>query len=276
MHYNENLNFSLNNIRVQYLTGSYTKCMDIWRFNNVTPAYNKFYYIVDGECYIKIDNKEYYATKGQMFLLPFNSTQTYYHFSKHYVSKHWVHCTFSTGDRDLTELLDLPHYIEIDAPKRIKDLFIKINELANDKKVQSKLLQKAYLLELFSYYIEKASTQDYNSYRDNRISIVLEYIEENLSKEITVTELSELLHFHPNYFINYFRTMTNQTPIDYINNARIDKAKRLLLDDNITIKEVADQVGFNNSYYFSRIFKKKTGMSPRDYRVIAYAKPEDF
>ena len=78
---------------VEFMTGAYTQCWQSWRYDNVTPAYNKLYYVVDGEFYLKINDAEYQAQAGQMFLLPYNSTQTYYHFSSHLATKYWVHFT---------------------------------------------------------------------------------------------------------------------------------------------------------------------------------------
>ena len=78
---------------VEFMTGAYTQCWQSWRYDNVTPAYNKLYYVVDGEFYLKINDAEYQAQAGQMFLLPYNSTQTYYHFSSHLATKYCVHFT---------------------------------------------------------------------------------------------------------------------------------------------------------------------------------------
>ena len=100
---------------VEFMTGAYTQCWQSWRYDNVTPAYNKLYYVVDGEFYLKINDAEYQAQAGQMFLLPYNSTQTYYHFSSHLATKYWVHFTAPCKDRDLLELISLPHFINVNS-----------------------------------------------------------------------------------------------------------------------------------------------------------------
>ena len=264
----------LDNLNVQYFTGDYTKCWDIWRYENVKPGYNKFYYIVDGECYIKIDDKEYVASKGMLFLLPYNSTQTYHHISENYVTKYWFHFTLSCNDKDLLELITLPHYIDVQEPKKVRDLFTKIINLDEETTIQAKLMQKSYIMQLFAYYYEHASNKQDRIFKDDKIATILSYIENNLNQDLNVPDLSNILHLHPNYFIHYFKNMVGKPPMEYINNLRIERAKKLLQSENISIGDIAVQIGFTSSYYFSRIFKKKTGFTPSDYRLIAHAKPK--
>ena len=54
--------------------------------------------------------------------------------------------------------------------------------------------------------------------------------------------------------------------IEYVNQQKIEEAKRLLRESTLKLYEISDMLGFNNSFYFSRVFKKVTGMTPKDYR----------
>ncbi|NCU25870.1 AraC family transcriptional regulator [Candidatus Nomurabacteria bacterium] len=90
---------------------------------------------------------------------------------------------------------------------------------------------------------------------------------------MTVNDLSALLHFHPNYVISFFKEAIGIPPIEYINSLRIEMSKKLLEADEMQIKQVAASVGFKTSYYFSRIFRQKTGLSPSEYRLISQANP---
>ena len=114
----DNIIFSqqLENIQLEYLTGDFARCWRSWGSTNITPSYNKFYYIMGGECYIKIDDCEYTAKKGQLFLLPCNSTQTYHHISDNCISKYWLHFTTMCNNKDLLEQITLPHYIDVKDP----------------------------------------------------------------------------------------------------------------------------------------------------------------
>lgn len=61
--------------------------------------------------------------------------------------------------------------------------------------------------------------------------------------------------------------------MEYISNLRIEHAQRMLQSNDLAIQEIAVKIGFKSSYYFSRIFKKKTGFTPSDYRLTSSSKP---
>lgn len=273
----DNIVFSqqLENIQLEYLTGDYAKCWRSWGSTNITPSYNKFYYITGGEAYIKIDDCEYIARKGMLFLLPTNSTQTYHHISDNCVTKYWLHFTAMCNNKDLMEQITLPHYIMVKDPDYVADLFKSI--ISNNHLTLHEILRrKAYILQLLAYYAEHSSITRENIFKDTKLSGILSYIEENLNKDITVAELCELSHLHPNYFIRYFKEKTGHPPIEFINNLRINRAKKMLQTQNDSIQSIAYSVGFESSNYFSRLFKKKTGFSPSEYRYIAKARPDSY
>lgn len=125
------------------------------------------------------------------------------------------------------------------------------------------------MLKLLSYYLEAANfTKPIINY-DNNIAFILSYIEENFQNPLTVEELSNICHFHPNYFIRWFKSKTGLTPIAYINNRRIKAAQKLLLEEKNSISDISYKVGFSNLQYFSRLFKKQTGFFPKEYRGTA-------
>ena len=72
----------------------------------------------------------------------------------------------------------------------------------------------------------------------------------------------------PNYFCRFFKKVTGLTFTQYLLNIRIDKAKELILKNNMPITDIAFTVGFENLGYFYRSFKKYTKHSPKEYREI--------
>ena len=92
------------------------------------------------------------------------------------------------------------------------------------------------------------------------------YIEENLTKEITLEELSELVYFNKTYFVKRFKILWGTTPMRFVTKTRIEAARKLLSASSHSISEIAELCGFKSIHYFSRTFKKETGISPLDYR----------
>ncbi len=96
---------------------------------------------------------------------------------------------------------------------------------------------------------------------------VCRYARENIQREITVADIAAHLHLHPNYLLRLFKEQTGEAVIELLIRTRIERAMELLrTDPQVKIYEVAEAVGYDSVSHFSRIFKRKTGMSPKDYQ----------
>jgi YesN/AraC family two-component response regulator len=99
------------------------------------------------------------------------------------------------------------------------------------------------------------------------LNSVLKYIEQHLHENITIQQLADIVHFHPNYLIRQFHERVGSSPIQYIQRLKMDAAKTWLTATDDAISDIAGKVGME-LYYFSRIFKKQTGLSPTEYRQM--------
>ena len=127
-------------------------------------------------------------------------------------------------------------------------------------------LEKLFYLLLKNVFIRKTDLEKNKQEAVDNIKIVIDYIQENYQNAITIGELAALLHFSEPYFMRFFKKHTGTTCVDYINDFRMNKATELLTTSNISIMEVAMQVGMHNISYFNRMFKKKYQMTPKEYR----------
>ncbi|MFC6232181.1 helix-turn-helix domain-containing protein [Paenibacillus allorhizosphaerae] len=96
---------------------------------------------------------------------------------------------------------------------------------------------------------------------------IVQYLRANFSASITLERLSRQFGFNPNYLIKFFYDKTGMTPIQFLQEIRLEKARELLEFTSLTISEVAEKVGWTMPY-FSKIFKKRSGMSPSQYREL--------
>jgi two-component system, response regulator YesN len=92
------------------------------------------------------------------------------------------------------------------------------------------------------------------------------YIRDNFTEEMSLEEVAEHVHLNPHYFSKVFKQQTGETFIDFVTRLRINKAKELILDMKLSLKEVCYIVGYKDPNYFSRVFKKVTGVTPTEYR----------
>jgi AraC-like DNA-binding protein len=91
----------------------------------------------------------------------------------------------------------------------------------------------------------------------------------NIRSTITLQDLAGIVHLHPNYFIQYFRKRLNVSPIEHLNILRLEKAAQLLIRyPECTVAEIAMEVGFRDYRYFSRIFRKRYGITPSAYKKL--------
>lgn len=99
-----------------------------------------------------------------------------------------------------------------------------------------------------------------------KITAAKEYIDNNPGMWFTLEDLANYTGLSRTFFCRIFKDIVGSTPVDYINTQKINAAKRLLIETNCSIKEVAYELGFENDTYFYSMFKGKTGLTPLDYR----------
>lgn len=100
----------------------------------------------------------------------------------------------------------------------------------------------------------------------NMLGRAMAYMRERFGEELSLEDVAEHVHLNPYYFSKVFKQQTGETFIDYVTRLRIDKAKELMKDGELSMKEVCYSVGYKDPNYFSRVFKKVTGVTPSEYR----------
>ena len=97
---------------------------------------------------------------------------------------------------------------------------------------------------------------------------IIAYIQEDISRKITLEDIGNLTFFSPIYCDTVFKKEVGRSIVDYVLDRRVDEAKRLLLEGDLPLAEIAEAVGFADYNYFSRVFKKRAGYSPTAYRRL--------
>ena len=148
-----------------------------------------------------------------------------------------------------------------------------VEQLCNalsSKKTGYEFMVQGYLYHLLGTIInehlyEEKQQDNVSSERLASVKSVLAYISDNYQNNISLENLSRIAGMNPKYFCRYFRSMTERTPIDYLNYYRIECACEMLSTKDIPIKEVAISCGFNDESYFIRTFHKYKGITPRQF-----------
>lgn len=128
-----------------------------------------------------------------------------------------------------------------------------------------KKLANGTLLLLLAY-ISDIVCKNYSFKIPKPISEVITYINMNYNKQFTIEYLAEKAGYSQSRFTHLFKEITNMTPLSYRNDVRLTNACELLTGTNHSIGNIALSCGFEDPLYFCRIFKKKYGISPSEYR----------
>ncbi|CAM3223394.1 response regulator [Paenibacillus lupini] len=123
------------------------------------------------------------------------------------------------------------------------------------------------------YYLKQVSDQLFqvksSEKKENTSSVIgniCEYINEHLSEDLSLVRLAEINYFNPSYLSRFFKQECGVNLSEFIDNCRVRRAKELLKEDDLKVREVAALVGYEAAHSFTRFFKKATGMTPQEYR----------
>lgn len=131
--------------------------------------------------------------------------------------------------------------------------------------------EEVYIMQSAFYQIIALHIQDMKEADESYSNIaqsVMDFINENYYQKIKINELAKKYNYTRNYLYTLFKSEYGVSPQEYIVTLRIEKAKQLLLDEtkSLLVSEVASAVGFNDCLYFSRLFHKRTGLSPTEFK----------
>lgn len=257
------------NLQVEVTLAGFNTVGNEWKDIDYIPEYNKLYYIVDGEGWLKIRDKEYEPKPGQLFLMPQGIKQSYSSTTENTFLKYWCHFTASVGDMNIFDILEVPDFIEIEKKNHLEECFKELVKYYNSPEVFSVFKVKSSILQLISFYLEHSAIENIKVTKSETITSInnaIDYIDKNYFKSISIKELAGIAHLNPQYFIRIFKKNLGISPIQYLNKRRIEEAKRMLTTTNFTLTEISDKLGYNNLYYLSKRFKQSTGLTPTEYK----------
>ncbi|OPA78760.1 hypothetical protein BVG16_10695 [Paenibacillus selenitireducens] len=259
----------LANVQLDLSIAAYTKVPEDWHDTNYIPEFNKLYYIVEGEGFVQVGEERHVSQPGQLILLPAGTLQSYGTIpDAPTFGKYWCHFSAKVGNQHLFDLLRTPLFVNVDEDDELRKQFDRLIRFQYAEGLSAAFRVRSALLEIISMFLDQSPRIQVNTSKSpsfEKMSRVIRHIEDHLSSTFSIEELARIVHLQPNYFIQTFKQVTGQSPIQYINRLRLEKAAQLLNFTNLGITEIAETVGIELSY-FSRMFKEYTGYSPSAYR----------
>lgn len=182
-------------------------------------------------------------------------------------SHSWIHCSGSSIEATLTTSdLRFAEPIPLN-DSEVTDRHLRTikNEIGGHAQPDSLILQSIFII--WVQELQRASNPGRGEHRvPQRLAAVRTFIEENVHRPLTLKQMADCAHLSVSHFSGEFRRGFGLSPIEYVLRFRMQQALHFLRDLNLSVAEVAERVGFNDAFYFSKQFKKRCGVSPLTYR----------
>ncbi len=242
--------------------------------NNRPFGYPYFQWIqtVQGTGKVRIDNQETLMGSSTGMLLFPEVSHEYFSASE----KPWIVSWITFGGFQLTRFLKTLGFStsgvfslqeEAILQGMIQEALEIIQSSSTMKGLDSSALIYRFLVNLYKYAHGVGAVS--SDLQHTRLHPVVTYIEKNYHQDISIEDLSEILDVSPQHFCLLFKRTLQTRPFEYLNSFRINKSKQLLVQDpEMKINEIARAVGYSNESYFSSLFKRKEGLSPRQFRRL--------
>lgn len=219
-------------------------------------------YVIDGKYDIYLDND---STSLQPYNLFFYSPNCIHGSSYYGQSNHHGHVVWF--EAEYNKNIEPRCFISRDSSNTMHWLFNQIIVEAKNHDIGSDLIINN-LIATILLYTKRIAYSSRSSSMNELIHDAVAYIDINYAAPLNVTQLAEMVNVSKPYFHKMFRSQIGITPLQYLNNVRIQHAKKLLLSSGMSIEEVSTTVGIEDPLYFSRLFKKETGYAPRDWKKM--------
>jgi AraC family transcriptional regulator len=144
------------------------------------------------------------------------------------------------------------------------------SELASDKPNRAYIdaLKRCLVVTLVRHYAiaQDLSLEETEEVSPNHLSRAIDYIHENLARDLSLDEIAAVAQISPSYFSRLFKQEIGMTPNQYVAFCRVEAAKRLLKEPDVRVADVAERVGITSQSYFNKVFRIHTGKTPKVYR----------
>jgi len=231
-------------------------------------------YITEGEGIFSCGDTTYRASPGSILLVLPGIKHMYRPLLETGWHEHWVGFKGTYFSRLLEEGRFSPDHVffETGLHNSILSFFNQIFDEVRNQRPLYQLKTCALILSLVAEVLTRERRKEQPNYYEKIVAKAKYLMESNVYSAINLSHISEQLGVSTSRLNEIFKTYTSMTPYQYFIQIKIHKAESLLEQGDIPVKEAAFKMGFEDQYYFSRLFKNKTGFSPSDWKKFVSGK----
>ncbi len=286
---------AIKSLRLSLLHMGFIQLDSRWQYDQVISPFSRLYLITDGEGWVWHNGQKFTLKPGHLYLIP-SFTYSRYHCDQ-FLEQYYI--SFFDEMREGLSIYDLKSMrYEVEAqpldyslmarllaqnpgrtiqqpnPKEYDNRpeVLSFNQPRPNQSMSQFVETNGILLQLFSRFLGVENEDDQQRAKGlHQLASVLQYIDGHLHDKLTVEQLAAKVHLHVDYFSRLFLSIVGVRPIDYIINKRLERAQLLIMTSPMALKEIAESVGIPSIYYFSRLFKRRFGIPPGQYRETAWS-----
>ncbi len=255
-----------------YLTIEYMnhrRCTPQWTIKYDKIRFVDLTYVVRGKATYFINGQAHSVGAGDLICIPYGSEREAYCDANDLIESYCLNIElfdYNTRER-VTLPFDLVTHIGMHS-----QIIVLMDELYAAwlmRESRYDLQSMGYAYVILSKFMSIVQTGGGNQPTDQRVQTVTEYIVKHSAEPLNVTMLADLVGLHPNYLSSLFRKCCGCTICQYILRIRVNRAESMLLEETLSVGEIATRCGFSNVYYFSRAFKRVKGVSSSSLKKLA-------
>jgi len=213
----------------------------------------------------KVDGNDYTMRKGDVYLIPPNAILSQHHCPTDPFTGMIVNFHFGQSASPLETILGRGPYLGNDEDGSLHGKFLTLIHAIQKHNLSSNMLAQGLLLQIIYQFAHNRPELEATALSTSKVNVkmvqICNYMKENYRQAIRLDTLSALTGLSRNYIIRQFRKCYGSTPADYLAMIRIEKAKQLATQTDLSITEIANLVGYADLHSFSRMFKKRMQMS---------------
>jgi AraC-like DNA-binding protein/mannose-6-phosphate isomerase-like protein (cupin superfamily) len=221
----------------------------------------------EGEAYLNIEDQPCRVKGGDLVLIPAGAAHRYTAAPDNPWTIHWVHYTGPLA-ADFQQHMGFGNGVHVQHIGRQPRLLVDFNGLLSVQQTGFRtpgLVHVANRLRQLLAGVPLSLDQAAQS-RQPDLEVIHNFMREHLQERITLEQLAELTGLSPAHFATRYRASTGVSPIQHFLHLKIEQACQLMDSTSHSFAYISRQLGYDDSYYFSRLFKKIMGQSPTDYR----------
>lgn len=252
--------------------GYYPKALHHFRERKEPINQFIFIYCIEGTGWFRIGEQMSTITGNQYFILPAGIPHAYGSDENNPWTIYWIHFKGKLASYFAGQAAR-PIEIKPSVQSRISNRNNLFEEIFRTLEMGYSHENLQYACSAFQYYLgtlrylqqyREAASNDSNT--SDIVTAAIHFMKENLEKRLTLSDLAVHTGYSPSHFSALFSKRTGYAPLTYFNQLKIQQACHLLDFTDMKVNQICFKIGIEDTYYFSRLFRKVMGMSPREYK----------